>query len=199
MARMKTARLGVGVLVLGAATCVLTVPTTLPAGAIGGTLSVSVGPVAFGQLASGVDHPGLVLGTLTITDTLADASPTAWLVQVAASNCTTPQTGVFAHLTPTSASVASTALSITPGPVSVVTAAGGANEVAPVSGSSATFGSVGGNGFSTPVTVSSGPAGAVTLDNNGVFTQTATLDVNLTGLLLPPGTFSCTLQYTITG
>jgi hypothetical protein len=174
-------------------------PAARPAGALGGTLSVTATAAALGVLTAGADHPGLPLGTITITDTLADPTPTAWVAQVAASNCTVPRTGALATLSPAQAVIASTALAFTPGAVTVVTAAGGGNEVTPVAGPSASFGAVGGGGFSSPITVSTGPPGAVTLDNNGVFTQTPTLDVNLSGLTVPPGTFTCTLQYTITG
>ena len=171
-----------------------------PAAAVG-TLSATISPVTapFGVLRARADNPGLALGTLTVTDTLADTTPTAWVVQVAASACTLPASGIFANVSGPASGVPPTDLTITPGPVVVVTAAGGAGETTPTAGPSATFGAAVGSGFSAPITIATGPAGALSLDNNGVFTQTATLDVNLSGLLLAPGTFTCTLQYTITG
>ena len=167
-----------------------------------GVLSVSSSPsVTFGTLTSKADHPGLSLGTLTITDTLGDATPTAWTVSVASSDCaptsTTLQLSQFAGLQVNNATVASTNLTLSPGAI-VLVAGLGTQEVTANAGTTATFGPTSG-GLSPPVTVSTGPAGATSLDNNGQWTQTPTLDINLSSVTTIPGAYTCTLQYTITG
>jgi hypothetical protein len=165
-------------------------------------LSVSSpGAVNAGNLAGG-DNTGIAVGPLVITDTLDDTTPTAWTVSVAASNCgptsSTLALPQFSGLQAAAVIVPATQLTFVPGALTLVSGLGTA-ETTPVPGPTATFSAVGAGGFSSPITVATGPPGATTLDNNGQWSQGASLNIDLTRQLTVAGAYSCTLQYTVTG
>lgn len=191
-----------GAVLSGLAVVVLSV---LPAAADppADTLAVTASsPVLAGNLITGIDNTGIPVGPLVITDTLAATTPTAWAVSVAASNCgpsaATLGLAQFSGLSAANVTVPSNRLTFFPGAIALDTGLGLA-ETTPVTGTASTFSTPGGGGFSTPITVATGPTGATTLDNNGQWTQGATLSIDLSNLITVPGAYSCVLQYTITG
>jgi len=170
-----------------------------------GVLTITTSPAGLGALTPGSDNTSLALGAITITDTLADPTPTAWVASVAASACApaVSPSGQWANLNLSNASVPPTALTFHPGPITTLTASG-TQEVAPVASASFSFGALAGT-YSPPAVIATGPASSAqppsagTLDNNGVFSQTAALDIDLTATPTLGVTYDCTLQYTLTG
>lgn len=170
-------------------------------------LSIAALPASLGNVTPSSSAP-LSLGSVVVTDTEADS--TNWTASVASSDCFTPTGSAVANAT-----VPATALTFSAGSGTVaptVPLSTGTPAAATLGGSHA-FGSTPAGGtllaptFGTPMTVASTNVLGTTfttdpVNNDGVYTITPTLTLNLSSsgsFLAVPETYTCTLQYTITG
>ena len=214
MRTRTVSKLGVGALLLGGLTLAV-----LPGSAWGQTgtgssqtvdftpsalLSVTAAPVASNfSLNGGTNNTGINLGTnaIVISDTLANT--TAWTASVAASNCA-PLTSTLnsytgQNLNVGGVTVPSTALTYhTGGSVATVVPLATTGEVVPTAGAGGAFDAVGVSGYSDSQTVSTASP-TTAINNDGIFEQSPSLDLNLSNIPAVPGGYSCTLQYTIVG
>jgi hypothetical protein len=207
-------KLGVGALLLGGVTLAVLPSSAWGTQGTGSTqtvsfspsplLSVTAAPVSVGNLNGGTNNTGISLGTnsIVISDTLADTS--AWTTSVAASNCaplaSTINSFTGLNLNVGGITVPSTALTYHPGgSVTTVVPLATTGEIVPSAGTGGAFAAVpSGQTYSDPQTVSTASA-TTAIDNNGIFEQSPSIDINLSNVPAVAGGYSCTLQYTIVG
>ena len=169
-------------------------------------LSIAASPVSLGNLTASSSAP-LSLGSVVVTDTEADS--TNWSASVAASECFPPTSPAIANST-----LPATALTFNAGSGLVTpTLPLSLNPAKATLGGSSAFGSAPTGGtllsptFSSPLAVASTNVSSTTftndaVNNDGVYTITPTVTLNLSStgsFLAVPETYTCTLQYTVTG
>ena len=174
-------------------------------------LSIAASPVALGNTAVSNVVP-VSLSSVVVTDTEADS--VNWSASVAASNCFLPTSGLPATLNTANATLPATALSYDAGsgtksPTVALTT--GTPAAATLGGTNpfgaATGGTLASPTFGTPITVastsvSSGTFSSGPLNNDGTYTITPSLNLNLSStssFVAVAQLYTCTLQYTITG
>ena len=171
-------------------------------------LTITALPVALGSATPSSNLP-VSLGSVIVTDNQGSAplaSPTPWTATVAASNCfpaTVQTTGTATNVLPSTALTlnagpAATPVSLSAHPVSSTPGTGGAFD--------ATVGGTGGIGswtYSDQQTLATAaPTGGDASSNNGTYTLTPSVSLNLTGTsgFLPVASlYTCSLQYSVTG
>lgn len=173
-------------------------------------LSITSSPVSLGTVATTSSLP-VSLGSVLITDTEADS--TNWTASVAASDCFPPTSGI-STLNTASATIPATAItynagsgtlapttSLTTGTPALATLGG-----TQVFGAAPAGGTLAAPTFGSPLTVASTNVSSSTLssdpvNNDGTYTVSPSMDLNLSSssFAVVPETYTCTLQYTITG
>lgn len=175
-------------------------------------LSITASPVTLGAVTASAAVP-VSLGSVVITDTEDDA--TNWSASVAASNCFPPTSGLPSTLNVSAAVLPATALAFEAGSGSVpptVPLSTGTPADATLGGTfafaaPASTGSLTSPVFSSPLTlasttVTSSALSSNPLVNDGTYTVTPSLSLDLSGassFVAIPYLYTCTLQYTITG
>jgi hypothetical protein len=164
-------------------------------------LSVSASPVTLPSQVKAGSTVSANLGSLAIADLLGDS--TTWTLTVGATDCVpTSLSGI--NVSATDVPVGD--ISITPAKPTVVTP-DSLHEVGPVAGPGGTFTFNSSYADNSPGTSTSAPlviasdswaTGDGPGDNDGQFAQTNSLSIQ-TPTTMIAGTYTCTLQYTITG
>jgi hypothetical protein len=170
-------------------------------------LSIAASPASLGSLTASISAP-LSLGSVVVTDTEADS--TNWTASVASSDCFPPTSPAVANATVPATALTFNAGSGTVAPTLPLTT--GTPASATLGGSfsfpaAPTGGTLPTPTFGSSMTVASTNVSSTTfasdpVNNDGTYTVTPKLTLNLSNggsFLAVPETYTCTLQYTITG